>query len=202
MRLSSAALLATVLVLSACNRQEAKPAAPAPQAAPPPPAALPAPVPAPEPQLSGFSHAPGLNLFGYYLAKAPVQFGNHRLRNVHLGAPEEFDSYEKGQRISAAYAPLMLEFDDITSPKRENELGQPYYEISRRVLPSAYRVTGQTVSFRGRDAVLGDVTFEGQFDAKALERVRAGGADEPVLSGVIVAMGQSVSRSFVWFGGD
>ena len=200
MRLSSAALLATVLLLSACNRQEAKPAAPPTPPPPPPPAATP--PPPPETQISGLSHAPGMNLFGYYLSKAPVQFGNHRLRNIHLGATEEFDSYEKGQRISAAYAPLMLEFDDITSPKRENELGQPYYEVSRRVLPSAYRVTEQTVSFRGRDAVLGDVTFEGQFDAKALERVRGGGADEPVLSGVIVAMGQSVSRSFTWFGGD
>ena len=201
---ASAAVLAAALVLTSCNKPTQEPSAPVspgqPTAiAPPPEPVAPA---APAVQLTGFFHQPGLNQFGYYFAKAPIQFGNFKLRGLHLGAPEDFANYEKGQRISPNYAPIMLEFDDVTSPLRENELGQPYHEVSRRVLPNAYKVTAEQVSFRGQDDVLGQVSFEGQIDAKALERVHAGGAEETVLTGALTAMGQTLNRAFVWFGGD
>lgn len=201
MRLESftAAVLVAALALAGCNKPAREPAAPPSPVQPVAPAQPAAPAKA---RLTGFTHTPGLNLFGYYLAKAPVQFGNFKLRALHLGSPEEFENYEKGQRISPNYAPMMLEFDDVTSPLRENELGQPYHEVSRRVLPRAYQVTAGQVSFQGQDAVLGEVSFDGGLDPKALERVRAGGAEEPVLTGVLSAMGQTLERAFVWFGGD
>lgn len=201
---ATAAVLAAALTLASCNKpsQEASaPVSPGQPTAPVPPPG-PAAPPAPAARLSGFFHQPGLNLFGYYFAKTPVQFGNFKLRELHLGTAEEFASYEKGQRISPNYAPVMLEFDDVTSPQRENELGQPYHEVSRRVLPKAYKVTSDQVSFYGQDDVLGEVSFDGQLDAKALERVRGGAAEEPVLNGTIGAMGQKLTRAFVWFGGD
>lgn len=201
---ATAAVLAAGLALSSCNKpsQEASaPVSPGQPTAPVPPPGPPA-TPAPAAHLTGFFHQPGQDLFGYYFAKAPVQFGNFKLRELHLGTAEEFASYEKGQRVSPNYAPMMLEFDDVTSPERENELGQPYHEVSRRVLPKAYRVTADQLSFYGEDAVLGEVSFEGELDAKALARVRAGGAEEPVLTGTLAAMGQRLNRVFVWFGGD
>jgi hypothetical protein len=96
----------------------------------------------------------------------------------------------------------MLEFDDVTSARQENELGQAYHEVSRRVLPTAYRITPTEISFVGSDLVLGEVRFEGRIDRAALERVRAGGAEEPVLSGALSLMNQKLSRAFAWFGGD
>lgn len=201
---ATAALLAATLALAGCNKPTQEPSAPVSPGHPTPPVPPTgqAPAPAPAARLTGFFHQPGLNLFGYYFPKAPVQFGNFKLRQLHLGSPEEFASYEKGQRISPNYAPVMLEFDDVTSPQRENELGQPYHEVSRRVLPTAYRITSEQLSFQGRDDVLGEVSFEGRIDAKALERVQAGGAEETVLDGALAAMGQKLNRAFVWFGGD
>lgn len=197
--LVSTLILVAALSLAACNRQDqapktpaAKPAAIAP-AAPQQPAA---------PAAQGFRHAAGLDLFGYYFPKSDVMFGNFKLRQLNLGSAEEFEVYEKGQRISPNYAPVMLEFDDVTSPQKENELGQTYHEVSRRVLPDAYEVTAGTIRFHGHDEVLGEVAFEGRIDAAALARVRAGGAEEPVLTGVVTAMRQRLNRAFVWFGGD
>ncbi len=201
---ATGAVLAAALALASCNKPSQEASAPVSPGLPTPPVAPPGPTapPAPAAHITGFFHEPGLNLFGYYFAKAPVQFGNFKLRELHLGTAEEFASYEKGQRISPNYAPVMLEFDDVTSPQRENELGQPYHEVSRRVMPKAYKVTSDQVSFYGQDDVLGEVSFDGQLDAKALERVRGGAAEEPVLNGVIEAMGQKLNRAFVWFGGD
>jgi hypothetical protein len=201
---ATAAVLAAALALASCNKPSQDASAPVSPGLPTAPVPPPGPVPAPAPvtHLTGFFHQPGVDLFGYYFAKAPIQFGNFKLRELHLGAPEDFAAYEKGQRVSPNYAPIMLEFDDVTSPQRENELGQPYHEVSRRVLPKAYKVTSEQVSFYGQDDVLGEVSFEGQLDAKALERVKGGAAEEPVLTGVLTAMGQRLNRAFVWFGGD
>ena len=190
------------LVLLACNKPQAPAPTPKTQAASPPAAPAPPPVAPIAPALAGFFHQPGHDVFGYYLPQTALTIGKYRLRELHLGGADEFESYEKGQRISPNYAPIMLEFDDTTSPQHENELGQPYHEVSGRVLPSAYRVTAQSVQFAGHDDQLGDVTYEGKLDAKALDRVRAGGASEPVLGGTLKALGQSVTKAYVWFGGD
>lgn len=196
--LVAALILSAALSLTACDRRAQTPKPP-----PKPTAAAPSVPPAPaQPAVRGFHHAAGLDLFGYYFPKDEVMVGNFKLRQLNLGSAEEFEGYEKGQRISPNYAPVMLEFDDVTSPEKENELGQTYHEVSRRVLPDSYEVTANRITFHGHDEMLGDVAFEGQLDPAALARVRAGGAEEPVLKGVVTAMRQKLSRAFVWFGGD
>jgi hypothetical protein len=197
-----ALVLAAAATLAACNRQSEE--APAPAQAPPPPAvaAPPAPPPVEPAGLSGFSHQPGFEVMGYYLPRTEAKVGKFALRTLHLGSAEEFANFEKGRKVSASYAPIMLEFDDVDSPRKENELGQPYHEVSRRVLPTAYRITPTEIVFLGSDPVLGEVRFEGKIDRAALERVRAGGAEEPVLSGTLSFMNQKLSRAFTWFGGD
>ena len=196
--LVSALVLSAALSLAACNRQ-----AQAPKPPPKPVAVAPNVPPAPaQPAARGFRHAAGLDLFGYYFPQGDVMFGNFKLRQLNLGSAEEFEGYEKGQRISPNYAPVMLEFDDVTSPQKENELGQTYHEVSRRVLPDSYEVTAQSITFHGHDEILGEVAFEGQLDTAALARVRSGGPEEPVLKGVVSAMRQKLNRAFVWFGGD
>lgn len=192
-------ILVAALSLAACNRQAQAPKTPAAKPAAVAPAQVQPPAPA---AAQGYRHAAGLDQFGYYFPKSDVMFGNFKLRQLNLGSAEEFEAYEKGQRISPNYAPVMLEFDDVTSPQKENALGQTYHEVSRRVLPDAYEVTATTIRFHGHDEVLGDVAFEGRLDAAALARVRAGGAEEPVLTGVVTAMRQRLNRVFVWFGGD
>lgn len=187
--------LALAVLLAACQRK-AEQQAPAPK--PPAPTAAPAETPpAPAPP-KGYSHAAGLDQFGYYMPQSDVMFGNYRLRNLHVGSAEELAAYERGQSVSPAYAPVMLEFEDV-SPAEE---GGDQPRAVRRVLPDSYELTATTVRFRGHDEVLGEVVFEGQFDTKALARVRSGGGDEAVLKGVVSAMRQRLTRSFTWFGGD
>jgi hypothetical protein len=45
-------------------------------------------------------------------------------------------------------------------------MGQIYHTVSVRVMPTAYRVDGQEVSFHGVDPRLGQVTFTGAFDLR------------------------------------
>lgn len=190
MRKALVTSLALVLLLAACQRK-------AEQQAPPPKPAAPAPAPAEAPPApapaTGFSHAAGLDQFGYYMPQTDLTFGSYRLRNLHVGSAEELAAYERGQSVSPAYAPVMLEFVDIS----QGEEGPV-----RRVLPDTYALTGGKISFKGHDEVLGEVVFEGEIDTKALARVRSGGGEEPVLKAVVSAMRQRLTRSFTWFGGD
>lgn len=195
-------LMAAALVLAAtaaCDRvAPRKPAAPPPAAAPAPPPAAAAPA------LTGFRHAQGLDLFGYYEPDAEVTVANYTLEQIHIGGAEDFEAFERGQRVSPNYAPIMLEFADVTSPQHTNELGGSYYETTRRVLPDAYEVTAETIRFHGRDEVLGEVVFEGRLDRAALQRVQASDEDDDdvVLKGVLTVMRQRLTRGFTWFGGD
>lgn len=190
MRKALVTSLALALALAACQRK-AEQQAPPPK--PPAPAPAPAPTPQPAPPAATYSHAAGLDQFGYYMPQTDVTFGSYRLRNLHVGSAEELAAYEHGQSVSPAYAPVMLEFIDIS----QGEDGPV-----RRVLPDSYELTGSVIRFKGHDEMLGEVVFEAQVDAKALARVRAGGGDEPVLKAVVSAMRQRLTRSFTWFGGD
>ncbi|MFZ3008702.1 MAG: hypothetical protein WA047_21260, partial [Phenylobacterium sp.] len=84
---ASAAVLAAALALASCNKPTQEPSAPVSPGQPTATVAPPEPVApiAPAAPLTGFFHQPGLNLFGYYFAKAPIQFGNFKLRGLHLG---------------------------------------------------------------------------------------------------------------------
>lgn len=189
--------LIACLALAACQpATETKRAetAPAPSTAP---AAQPAaPV--------TFSHDPSLDSFGYYFTDTEVRSGTLKLTSLNIGQAGDFADWEAGKR-PATYAPIFLEFEDVTSPTAENELGQTYHTVSVRVMPTAYRVDGQEISFHGVDPRLGQVTFTGAFDLEALKSAKAAGPGEtgPVLAGGLQVGDQQFRNiSFMYFGGD
>jgi hypothetical protein len=190
------ALLAC-LVLAACKpatEVKTPETAPAPSTAP---AALPAaPV--------TFSHDPKLDGRGVYLTDGVVQSGNLRLTSLDIGQADDFADWEAGKR-PATYAPIFLTFEDVTSPTAEDELGRIYHTVSIRVMPTAYRVDEQEVSFHGVDPNLGQVTFTGAFDLEALEAAKAAGPGQPrpAMKGVLqVGDKQFRNISLMYFGGD
>ena len=189
--------LAACLMLAACKpATETRTAetAPAPSTAP---AAKPA-------AAVTFVHDPQLDSFGYYFTDTVVQAGNLKLASLNIGQASDFADWEAGKR-PATYAPIFLEFEDVTSPTAVNELGQTYRTVSLRVMPTAYRVDGREVSFHGANPHLGPVTFSGAFDLEALQAAKAAGPGEPqpVLKGDLqVGDRQFRDISFMYFGGD
>ena len=158
-------------------------------------------------QITGFSHAGGEDLFGYYLPTQPVQVGNYRLDHIHVGDGQAFLAWEAGDRMET-YGPVMLEFSDVTSPQASNELGQEFHTRSIRVLPRAYRIGEGDFRFVGAHPEVGEVVMDGQLDLAQLEAEKATNGrpqDEahPVLR-MSAQIGAQAFRnlSFTWFGGD
>ena len=173
-----------------------------------------APTPPPTPELApvvtlpaveGFAHQAGADLFGYYLPASEVQIGDLRLSHFHLGDESAFRDWEAAQgRGATNFAPVMFQFDDLSSPTIPNELGGQTPEVIVRVLPTGYGVSDSVVRFAGQDPTLGPVTFEGVFLGPAFARVRAGeGSDEIVLRGTLT-IGEHIyeGQAFTWTGGD
>jgi hypothetical protein len=151
-----------------------------------------------------FAHDPRLDSFGYYFTDTAVQAGNLKLTSLNIGQASDFADWEVGKR-PATYAPIFLEFEDVTSPTAENELGQINHTVSLRVMPTAYRVDSQQVSFHGVDPRLGQVIFTGAFDLEALTAAKAAGPGEPqpVLKGDLQVGDQRFRDiSFMYFGGE
>lgn len=161
---------------------------------------------APAGQTTPFVYDGEADIFGYYLPKTDVKAGKFKLRDIAIGAKDDFKKYLAGNRM-ATYAPVMVEFDDVTSKQRTNEMGQPYYENAPRVLPLSFRVVGREVSFVADDRQLGHVTFTGtlapyMLDPKMMADQRAvmGAAQ---LRGDLTVGSQSFKQiNFTWFGGD
>jgi hypothetical protein len=204
------------LALFACKPADAPaPAAPAPApaaptsaaAAPSPAAPVAASPAAAQPAaITGYTHPEGQDLFGYYMPEGEVKFGKWAMSSLNIGTLEEMVKFEKGERDPPNYAPVNIEFDDVTSPQKENELGGTYYTNSRRVLPLAYLIDDKRLVFIGRDDELGEVRFEGHLDIPAVKRATA---DDTLTSrGAIVLTGDLTVGSetrkvrFTWFGGD
>ena len=189
-------VLTACLLLAACKpATETKQAETSP-AASAAPAAAPAPV--------TFAHDPGLDSLGYYFTDTVVQAGNLKLTSLNIGQAADFADWEAGKR-PATYAPIFMEFEDVTSPTAENELGQTYHTVSLRVMPTAYRVDGREVSFHGVDPQVGEVTFSGAFDLEALKAAKAAGPGEPraVLKGGLQIGDQHFRNiSFKYHGGE
>lgn len=154
---------------------------------------------------TGFTHPAGAMLFGYYMPTAEVKTGNWQLTNFHFGDEEGFKDWEAGRR-SPTYAPIMLEFDDVTSPKATNELGGEYHTVSERILPDAYSISADgKVDFVDKNSKLGRVTFHGRFDQAALQAATRENADTSgtVLTGTLKVGDKTFENvSFTWFGGD
>lgn len=203
MTLRRLALTVAVLMLAAACDRGAK-APPAPPAPPVPPAAPAPPVPPTPPALEGFSHETALDLQGYYIPQPGTEpkAGALKLMNLTLGTPSDFSQWEAGKRM-ATYGPVLIEFEDGNTPLVKNELGGENRQ-SVRILPDAYRFDGKGVSFKGHHPTLGDITFVGTFDRKALDDVRQVGYGEGVvLRGRLTIGSQAFDNlAFTYFGGD
>lgn len=174
MRYRTFALAASLLAVTAagCNRKPAEEAA-----APPPVVVTPAPAPT-EPAIpvpAGYHSQQGLDASGYYLSSTNVKVGNYQLAHLAIGAPSDFQTWETGDRTST-FGPVLIAFDDVTSPMAPNELGGEGHSVSVRVLPDAYSFDAGKLQFKGHDPKLGEVVFSGAFDPAALAQARNDGS--------------------------
>lgn len=191
---------AVAILLAGCERK-------AEEAAPPPAAQAPASTPAapasPAPVIEGFSHQAGFDASGYLMPQAEVRVGSYRLTHVGLGSPSDFTQWEKGDH-SSTFGPILLEFEDTSSPVQTNEMGGETHTVSARVLPVAYAFGPDGVSFRGQDPKLGEVILTGKFDVAALDAARAeGSGSQAVLTGELrVGGGAPRPVSFLYWVGD
>lgn len=177
------AALAAALVLASCERA----AAPSGPAGPSP---------------SAFSHTLTTDLSGYYLPAEPVRAGNWSLHHIFVGQASQFEAWEGGER-NAAFAPVMVQFEDATRPTVGTESGESRSRTAR-VLPTAYEVTDTTVTFSGRSPELGELRFEGRLDPGALATARRNlGGDGVVLTGALVVGGRTFPDVRLrWWMGD
>ena len=195
------ALLATACVavlLAGCGQSadQAKTEAPAAPTAPP---AVP-----PDPSFTGLTRPKGDAQFGYYLPTTEVKVGNYRLDTLHIAGQQGFNDWESGQRTKT-YAPVMLEFVDVTSPARKNALGNLTYSVKLKVLPTAYLVTDERVRMVGSHPKLGEVRIDARIDPAALRKSKAAkGKDGAVVITGPLQVGDTPfnSVSFTWLGGD
>lgn len=185
--LIGAAVLAT-LAIAACDRT---------------PAPVEAPADAAEASvITAFSHATTADISGYYMPAEPVRIGKWSLDHVFVGQTSEFETWEGGTH-SDTFAPVMIQFDDATSPMVETELGEAH-SITARVLPTRYEVTDTAVSFDGQSPELGAVTFVGRLDPEALATSKRNlGGEEVVLTGTLTVGGQTARDVRLrWWMGD
>ncbi|HUO88797.1 MAG TPA: hypothetical protein VMU08_06460 [Rhizomicrobium sp.] len=155
--------------------------------------------------LKGFSHDNKDDLFGYYFPSPEIRVGKFRLDQFGIGTLDELKTYESGRGRLPTYAPVMFTFEDTTSKQLTNELGGTYHANEPRVLPTAYRIRGNTIAFAGSDRQIGVVTFSGTIDRAALKAAQATGmeSDKPVIRGDLTIAGKTFKGvGFRWFGGD
>jgi hypothetical protein len=192
------ALLTPLLV--ACEDRTAAPAEKPGAAAP---AATPSAPVSPAP--AAFQHDPKLDVFGYYLTETVVKSGNWRLTSINMGSPSDFASWEDGKHPSN-FGPFFMEFEDVTSPTAQNELGQVYHTASFRLQPDSYKVGAGQVTFHATDPRVGEVLFSGGFDLAALKAVKAAGpgveATTVLTGGLQVGAERIRNISFFYFAGD
>lgn len=165
-------LAAGLLALAACDRPDAPVEAPSS-----PPAAA-----------TAFSYASTDDLSGYYMPIAEERLGPWSLNHVFVGQATEFEDWASGRR-SATFAPVMLQFDDMTSPMVQTEIGEAR-GVTERVLPTTYSVSDDRIRFEGQSEKLGRVRFDGRLDGGALAMARRNLGDEgTVVTGVLTVDG-------------
>src|SRR5215217_6352779 len=105
------------------------------------------------PAATASAYAASGDVSGYYLPMEPARSGKWSLDHVFLGQASEFAGWQGGQR-SATFAPVMMQFEDTTSPMVQTEVGEAR-SVTVRVLPTSYAVNDAQVRFEGRSAELG-----------------------------------------------
>lgn len=173
-----------LLVLASCDRPEAPAEAPAPAAA------------------TAFSHSMSADLSGYYMPASEVRIGKWSFDHVFVGQTQDFQAWE-GETPGTTFAPVMLQFDDVTSPMVQTEIGEAR-SITARVLPTAYSVSDTYINFQGRSPELGLVRFDGVLDPGALATSRRNLGDEGVVVTGRLTVGDAPAQtvSLRWWGGD
>ena len=189
---------ACVALLAGCSQsvEEAKTEAAAAPVAPP--------VVPPDPSFTGFTRPEGDAQFGYYLPVKEVKVGDYRLDNLHIAGQKGFGDWESGLRTKT-YAPVMLEFVDVTSPSRINALGHTVYSVMLKVLPTAYLVTDDHVRLVGSHPKLGEVRLDAKIDPAMLKKSKStrGKNGETVAAGALqVGDTPFADLAFTWRGGD
>ena len=142
------------------------------------------------------------DLSGYYRPAGEVRVGKWSLDHVFVGQAAELRGWEAGGR-SGTFGPVMLQFEDATSPMIQTETGEAR-SLSARVLPTAYSVSDTAISFQGRSAELGRVRFDGVLDPGALATARRNLGDEGVVLTGRLTVGDAPSQTvrLRWWGGD
>ncbi len=174
---------ASMLALTACDRPGAgtgRPAAPA----------------------ESFAYNAAGDISGYYLPMEEARFGDWSFAHVFLGQSAEFGAWEGGER-STTFAPVMLVFEDASSPMAQTELGAAR-SVSVRVLPTVYAVDDVKVRFEGSAPGLGRVIFDGRMDQGSLAASRRNLGDEGVVMTGSLKVGDAAPRAvrLRWWMGD
>ena len=156
----------------------------------------------PEPAAPAFVNTASGDLSGYYLPIDEAKSGKWALDHVFVGQPQEFQAWQGGSR-SGTFAPVMLSFEDVTSPMTQTEIGE-VRSVTVRVLPTRYSVNDAEITFEGRSAELGTVMFSGRLDQGALATARRNLGDEgAVMTGSLrVGEGRAQPVRLRWWMGD
>lgn len=169
-----------LLALSACGETPSQPSAAGP----------------------AYRYAAAGDLSGYFLPMDEVRAGKWKLDHVFVGQAAEFQGWESGER-TPTFAPVMLQFEDTTSPMAPSELGETR-SVTARVLPTSYEVTDVQVRFEGRSPELGRVQFDGRLDQGALATARRNLGDESAVMTGSLKIGDTRPQAvrLRWWAGD
>jgi len=198
MKAAGAAVL-IALALGACERKSETP-----PPSPTPPAAVPQTAPPAVVGPEGFQHEASFDAQGFFIPETPIRVGSLKLRHIAFGAPSDFEQWEAGERASV-FGPILLYFEDESSPTNTNELGEDVHTVAIRVLPTGYRVFPGALSFRATDPKLGEIGFVGAIDATALQAAQdAGPGDNRVVMTGTLRVGEATFENarFTYFMGD
>ncbi len=190
---------ACVALLAGCSQSVEDTKTASAGTAPVAPPAVPA-----DPSFTGLTRPKGDEQFGYYLPANEVKIGHYRLDHLHIAGQQGFNDWESGQRTKT-YAPVMLEFVDVTSPSRVNALGNTVYSVKLKVLPTAYLVSDDHVRLVGSHPKLGEVRLDAKIDPAMLKKSKSakGKNGETVAAGALQVGDTPFNNvAFTWRGGD
>ena len=154
------------------------------------------------PPAPAFTHTAAGDVSGYYLPMEPARVGKWSFDHVFVGQAAEFESWAAGQG-SGTFAPVMLQFDDTTSPTVSSEIGEAH-SVTVRVLPTRYSVNDAEIAFEGRSPELGVVKFNGRLDQGALATARRNLGDEGAVLTGSLKVGDAPAQAvrLRWWMGD
>lgn len=157
-----------------------------------------APEPAVASKAAAFAHDLPEDVSGYYIPTAEVRVDNWRLHHVFMGQVPDFIAWEGGER-PASFAPVMIEFEDMTGPPLESGNRRRL-----RLIPASYDVSENRVRVQGLSGGLGAVSFDGKLDPGALATARRNLGDKGVvLKGTLKVGNRTFNNvSMRWWAGD